>query len=40
VKTVNPFGHPFPHAKLVNVKLTPISRLSKNADRLSAHMTK
>ena len=21
--TTNPYGHPFPHAKLMNVKLTP-----------------
>ena len=28
--TVNPFGHPYPHARLYNNKLTDIGRLSKN----------
>jgi hypothetical protein len=35
IKTVNPLGHPFPHAKLTNVKLTRISRLYRNADALA-----
>jgi hypothetical protein len=26
-ETTNPFGHPFPHAKLRNVSLTSITRL-------------
>jgi hypothetical protein len=26
-ETTNPFGHPFPHAKLRNVTLTSITRL-------------
>jgi hypothetical protein len=29
MKTVNPFKHAFPHARLYNVKLTSITRLSK-----------
>lgn len=28
--TVNPHGHPYPHAKLINITLTSIARLSKN----------
>jgi hypothetical protein len=23
IETVNPYGHPFPHAKLYNVRITP-----------------
>jgi hypothetical protein len=38
LSSTNPFGHPFPHAKLRNVKLTPISRLAKNSSWLSRHM--
>jgi hypothetical protein len=34
VKTVNPLKHPFPHAKLYNVKLTSITRLNKNTAAL------
>ena len=37
-QTTNPFRHAFPHAKLYNVTLTPISRLSRNASWLSRHM--
>ena len=29
MKTTNPFNHPFPHAKIDNVQLTSIKRLSK-----------
>jgi hypothetical protein len=36
--STNPLGHPYPHAKLRNVKLTPISRLSKGNSWLSRHM--
>ena len=38
ISSTNPLGHPYPHAKLRNVKLTPISRLSRNASWLSRHM--
>ena len=38
LSSTNPLGHPFPHAKLRNVKLTSISRLSRNASWLSRHM--
>jgi hypothetical protein len=38
LSSTNPFGHPFPHAKLRNVKLTSISRLAKNSSWLSRHM--
>jgi hypothetical protein len=38
-ETTNPFNHPFPHAKLKNIKLTSISRLSKYSVALSSHMT-
>ena len=31
IETVNPHGHAFPHAKLYNVPLTKISRLSKGS---------
>jgi hypothetical protein len=27
--TINPFNHPFPHAKIDNAQLTSIKRLSK-----------
>ena len=35
IKTTNPFKHKFPHAKLQNVTLTSINRLSKNTEKLS-----
>ena len=35
IKTTNPFKHPFPHAKLYNVKLTSITRLTKNTAWMS-----
>jgi hypothetical protein len=38
LSSINPLGHPYAHAKLRNVKLTPISRLSRNASWLSRHM--
>jgi hypothetical protein len=38
MKTVNPFKHPYPHAKLYNVTLTSIARLSKGNSHLSRHM--
>ena len=38
MKSVNPHNHPFPHARLVNHKLTPITRLSKGNEKLSAHL--
>ncbi len=37
LSSTNPLGHPYPHAKLRNVKLTPISQLSRNASWLSRH---
>lgn len=39
IQTTNPYGHPFPHAKLRNVTLTSIERLSKNVN-YSHHLTK
>ena len=36
--TVNPFGHAFPHARLRNITLTSIERLSKNNDAVSRHL--
>jgi hypothetical protein len=39
IQTTNPLGHPFPHAKLKNVKLTPIARLSKGGESLKPHLT-
>jgi len=38
MKTTNPYGHPFPHAKLRNVKLTSITRLSRNTETYSRHL--
>ena len=38
LQTVNPFNHAFPHAKLVNVTLTSITRLAKTQGSLSDHM--
>jgi hypothetical protein len=35
IKTTNPLKHAFPHAKLKNITLTSINRLSKNTERLS-----
>ena len=29
IKTVNPFNHPYPHAKMHNVQLSSIERLNK-----------
>jgi hypothetical protein len=34
IKTVNPFNHPYPHAKLYNNTLTSIERLRKVNGRL------
>jgi len=36
IKTTNPFKHAFPHARLYNVKLTSIARLTKGV----THRTK
>ena len=38
IQTTNPFNHPFPHAKLRNVTLSSINRLSKVSDRFSSHL--
>lgn len=40
IKAVNPLNHPYPHAKLYNISLSSISRLSKYSETLSQHMTK
>jgi hypothetical protein len=37
-QTTNQFRHAFPHAKLYNVTLTPISRLTRGNSWLSRHM--
>jgi hypothetical protein len=36
--STNPFGHPYPHAKLRNVKLTSITRLGKGTESYSRHL--
>jgi hypothetical protein len=38
VKTTNPLKHAYPHAKLQNVTLTSINRLTKTTAWLSRHM--
>lgn len=38
IKTTNPLGHPYPHAKLRNVTLTSIARLRHNTEGLSRHL--
>jgi hypothetical protein len=38
VKTVNPHKHAYPHAKLYNITLTPISRLTKGVEKLSGSL--